>query len=309
MRLHASMHDAKHAGRSPHCLRHAVANSICAALLLLTVATAYGNEGVEGVRGDIRRESVVKNFIPADKLEAAAAEQYQQRVEEARSKKTLLPARHPQALRLQAIATRLIRYAPAWNARAKEWRWEVTLVDDPQLNANCMPGGKIMFYSGLLAALQLTDDEVAVVMGHEVAHALREHGRAQLAKKFATKLGIGAISSAMHMGAGGSKVLETGAGLLSLKFSRSDETEADLVGLELAARAGYDPTAGTTLWRKMEQASSGSGHPPELLSTHPAGERRIQQIELVLPKVLPLFEQSEKPAQRYAPPPTATVGH
>jgi predicted Zn-dependent protease len=155
-----------------------------------------------------------------------------------------------------------------------------------------MPGGKIAFYTGLLDKLEATDDEVAMVMGHEVAHALREHARAQAAKGQLTS--IGATVLGMVVGKGQfSRVFDFANDLLNLKFSRGDETEADLVGLELAARAGYDPRAGVSLWQKMDKANKGLSIP--WLSTHPSSESRIREIEAQSPRVLPLYEQAQKP--------------
>ena len=202
--------------------------------------------------------------------------------------------------RLRYIAKRLIPSAEPWNPRAKQWRWEVNLLGDKSLNAFCMPGGKIAFYYGILQQLQLTDDEVATIMGHEMAHALREHARERMGKTAATRVGASLLSSLLGLGNLGDAALNMGAQLLTLKFSREDEGEADIVGMELAARAGYDPSAGVTLWQKMMEASKGA--PPQFLSTHPAGTTRIKDIEEKLPKVRPIFARSGKPERKFAPP-------
>ena len=181
------------------------------------------------------------------------------------------------------------------NPRARQWRWEVNLIGSDELNAFCMPGGKIAFYWGILRQLQLSDDEVAMIMGHEMAHALREHARERMGKSSATRLGANLISSLLGLGQLGDAALGMGAQLLTLKFSREDESEADLVGLDLAARAGYDPRAGVSLWQKMLKANEGA--PPEFMSTHPAGPTRIADIEKTLPKVLPLYDKAPKPPE------------
>lgn len=139
-----------------------------------------------------------------------------------------------------------------------------------------------------------------MIMGHEAAHALREHAREQMGKTMATRLGVGALSALLGLGQAGDALLNMGGQLLTLKFSRSDESEADLVGLELAARSGYDPGAGVTLWKKMTAASQGA--PMEFLSTHPAGPERIKQIQSTLPRVEPLYAAATKPGQRFEPP-------
>jgi predicted Zn-dependent protease len=152
-----------------------------------------------------------------------------------------------------------------------------------------MPGGKIAFFSGILQTLQLTDEEVAAVMGHEIAHALREHARERIAKGQLTQIGSMILGEVIG-GGRYADAFHAGGNLLTLKFSRDDESEADLVGLELAARAGYDPRAGVSLWRKMGQVSKGGRL--DWLSTHPSGSNRIQEIERHLPQVMPLYTRS-----------------
>jgi predicted Zn-dependent protease len=210
-------------------------------------------------------------------------------------------ADHPQVVRLRAIAERLIPFAVAWNPRASQWHWEVNLLGSRQLNAFCMPGGKIAFHAGILRQLQLSDDEVAMIMGHEIAHALREHARERMGKGLATRGAVELGSALLGLGPLGRSAADMGGQLLTLKFSRDDETEADLVGMDLAARAGHDPAAGVELWRKMMAAHQGS--PPPWLSTHPAGATRIRDIQSKLPKVLPLYERAARPARVFGPPP------
>jgi predicted Zn-dependent protease len=140
-----------------------------------------------------------------------------------------------------------------------------------------------------------------MIMGHEMAHALREHARERMGKTTATQGLIGLGSALLGLGDLGRSVADIGGQLLTLRFSREDESEADLVGMELAARGGYDPHAGVTLWQKMGQASKGA--PPQFLSTHPASGTRIQEIEANLDKVSGLYARAPRPARRYAPPP------
>jgi predicted Zn-dependent protease len=197
-------------------------------------------------------------------------------------------------VRLRQIAQRIIPNSYTWNPRARQWQWEVNLIGSNQINAFCMPGGKIAFFTGILKQLELTDDEVAMVMGHEVAHALREHARERMGKSAATQ-GLAKLGGAIVSGVFGISpqitdlVAREGANLLTLKFSREDETEADLVGMELAARSGFNPQAGVTLWQKM--SASNKNAPPQWMSTHPSGESRIKEIEANLPKVLPLYQR------------------
>jgi predicted Zn-dependent protease len=244
--------------------------------------------------------------VPAEQVEAAAARQYQQMLRQAAQQHALAPPTQPQVLRLRYIADRIIPFTAAWNARAARWKWEVNLIGSQQLNAFCMPGGKIAFYLGILQQLQLNDDEVATIMGHETAHALREHARERMGKTAATRVGAGLLSALLGLGQTGDALLNMGGQLVTLKFSRDDESEADIVGMELAARAGYDPRAGVSLWRKMIDASKGA--PPQFMSTHPSGPTRIRDIEAKLPKVMPLYAKAARPEQRFAPPPLTTRG-
>ena len=230
-------------------------------------------------------------------MERSAQQQYLQLRQQASSKHALAPDNTPQLRRLRSIAQRIIPFTYAWNPRARDWSWEVNLIGSSQINAFCMPGGKIAFYTGILEKLQLSDAEIAVVMGHEMAHALREHARERMGKSMATQ-GAARIGGAVVAGVFGfdprltDMAARGGANLLALEFSLENESEADLVGLELAARAGFDPRAGISLWQKMSAANKGA--PPQWLSTHPAGKNRIAEIEKNLPKVLPLYERARK---------------
>jgi predicted Zn-dependent protease len=258
---------------------------LCA--LLAVPLVPHAQEGV-----DVGKNSAFTNLVSADTVERSSQQQYAQMLQQAAAKNALAPADNAQLKRLRGIAQRLIPFAIPWNERAKQWQWEVNLLGSSQINAFCMPGGKIAFYSGILKTLQLTDDEVAMVMGHEIAHALREHARERMGKNAATGIGASLLSQILGLGQIGQTVTNYGAQLLTLEFSRSDESEADLVGMELAARAGFDPRAGITLWQKMGAANKNA--PPQWLSTHPAGTTRIADIEANLPRVMPLYERARK---------------
>ena len=262
--------------------------ALAAALLATPVATrdAQAREGVE-----MRGTSAFARLVPAEDVERSATAQYAQMMQEASAKKALAPKDNAQLIRLRAIATKIIPFALEWNDRAKTWKWEVNLIGSNQINAFCMPGGKIAFYTGILEQLKLNDDEVAMIMGHEIAHALREHARERIGKGAATNIGAGVLSQLFGLGQVGQTLTNYGAQLLNLQFGREDESEADLVGLELGARAGYDPRAGITLWQKMATASKGA--PPQWLSTHPSGNTRIADIEANLPRVMPLYEKAK----------------
>lgn len=272
------------------------ARALCCVLAFGTAtlpqAASAREEGVQ-----VGKESALARLVPAAQVEQSAQLEYQKLLSQAQAQNALAGAKHPQVLRLRAIAERIVPYALEWNPRSKAWRWEVNLIASKQINAFCMPGGKIAFYTGILEQLQLSDDEVAMIMGHEIAHALREHARERIGKTQATRIGAGLLSSLLGLGQTGDALLNMGGQLLTLKFSREDESEADLVGMELAARAGYNPRAGVSLWQKMATASNGA--PPQWLSTHPSGNTRIREIEANLPKVVPLYERAAKPARRF----------
>jgi len=263
----------------------------CAGCALGFSATSLlAREGVE-----VGNTSGFTKLVPAAQVEGSATQQYAQLLKQAKDKNALAPDDHPEVLRLRAIAQKLIPFSYEWNPRAKDWKWEINLIGSAQINAFCMPGGKIAFFHGILDKLQLSDDEVAMVMGHEIAHALREHARERMGKSEATNVlaTIGSALASAYFKVDPNltdSVAKQGANLLTLKFSREDETEADLVGMELAARAGYDPRSGVTLWQKMSAANKGA--PPQWLSTHPSGATRIKEIETNLPKVMPLYEKS-----------------
>lgn len=271
--------------------------STLAAALILSPALIAGSIAAPGVAaaqetGKAANDSRLLNLVPAEAVERLASQQFAELKRQASQKRALAPADHPDAQRLRAIARRILPHAVAMNPRAGQWQWEVVLIGSDQINAFCMPGGKIAVYTGLLKAIRPTDDEVAVVMGHEIAHALLEHSRERIAKGQLTQLGAGVISQLLGLGQIGNTALGVGANMLSLKFSRSDETEADRMGLELAARGGFDPRAGITLWRKMASASKGAT--PEWFSSHPSGDNRIREIESYLPQVMPFYTASSR---------------
>ncbi|MRW94018.1 M48 family metalloprotease [Duganella sp. FT80W] len=222
--------------------------------------------------------------------------QYDQMLNEAHKKDAVATERNPQLIRLRAIAKRLIPYAARWNPDAAKWDWQVNLLKSDTVNAFCMPGGRIAFYNGILVKLNLTDDEVAMVMGHEIAHALREHAREQAGKNAVTNVGariLGALGSAYfgvdpRVGDAAAGVVAKGA---ALSYSRGDESEADLVGMDLAARAGFDPRAGIALWQKMGQVNQ--RQPIGFLSTHPTSKDRIQNMQDHMHLVLPVYARAK----------------
>ena len=268
-------------------------------LALLGAAGATGT--AQAAIPECKRSGFTK-AVSADQVESGAQQQYRQMLQDANNKRALLSGDEQQVQRLRYIARRIIPFTPECNDRARNWQWEVNVLASRTVNAFCMPGGKIAFYYGILSELQLDDDETAMIMGHEVAHALLEHARERFGKNVVTSNGLRALSAVFGLGQLGDIGAQVGANLLSLKFSRDDESEADRLGLIMAASAGYDPRKGVTLWRKMTSASGSSGKPPGWLSTHPAGTDRISDIESRLPQVMPIFESANKPDRRFAAP-------
>ncbi|MBS0336675.1 MAG: M48 family metallopeptidase [Proteobacteria bacterium] len=269
-------------------MKQAVLAALLAALCLAGPARAAEAPPHEGV--DVQKSRLL--LLPKSTVENSAGQQYSQLMRAAAQQGALNTDRQ-QVERLRAIARRLIPPAARFNPDAQRWRWEVNLINSRTVNAFCMPGGKIAFYSGIISALKLTDDEVAVIMGHEVAHALLEHGRARMSEQVLKNVGVSVAAALLNLGQMSTSMLAQASDLaISLPFSRRHETDADLVGMELAARAGYDPRAAANVWRKMSEL--GGKQPPQFLSTHPAHATRIREIEANLPRVLPLYEAARQ---------------
>jgi predicted Zn-dependent protease len=229
----------------------------------------------------------IRLVIPSDEIERRAQAEYKQVIDNAAKEGALAPDNVPDLIRIRAIVQRLTPQAPRWNPDAAHWQWEVNLVGSTQVNAFCMPGGKIAVFSGLVEQFKLTDDELAMALGHEIAHALREHARARSGQREITNLGANVVSQLFGFGNRGDTGLGEGAKMHLLAFSRAEETEADLVGMDLASRAAFDPRAALTLWQKM--GSIGGAEQKQFLSTHPSGRTRMVVLSRHLPETLPLF--------------------
>jgi predicted Zn-dependent protease len=259
------------------------------ACLLVLAACQTVQTTQPGVVGVDRKQSM---FLSSDEVNKSAVTAYRGELKKAQAKGAL-NSNPAYTARVRAIAQRLIPATGAFRADAPRWAWETNVIASNEVNAWCMPGGKIAVYTGLIDKLKITDDELAAVMGHEIAHALREHGREQASQQ-AVQQGLISIGGAL-LGVGdlGTQLASIVADVtINLPHSRQDETEADRIGVELAARAGYDPRAAITLWQKMGQA--GGNAPPQFLSTHPSPANRQADLTNYSAKVLPLYEQAHR---------------
>jgi len=269
--------------------------TLAAMAALLALAACQTVETTQGGEVGIDRKQTMTTLVSSAQVEQQAAQEYAQVLAEAQ-KKGLLNQNPQQVQRVRAVAARLVPQVAVFRPDAVKWKWEVNVLTSKDVNAWCMPGGKIAVYTGLIEQLKITDDELAAVMGHEIAHALREHARERMGRQIATNTAttVGAIALEIFTGVRLDPQL---AGTVSnavfvLPNSRENEQEADFIGVELAARAGYDPRAALTLWQKMGQASSGA--PPEWLSTHPSNETRLRDLQSYVQKVMPLYEKAKK---------------
>ncbi len=282
-----------------------------------SINMAVAKDGVKYDGVPTPPKSRMLGLTGADRIEQQSAQQYMQMKQQAAQQRALAPDDYPQLIRIRQIAEKLIpfatefseRYVNAKNPvnRAKQWKWEVNLIASKQINAFCMPGGKIAFYTGIIDTLQLNDDEIAQIMGHEIAHAVLEHGRERAAKSTGAQIatvGATVLSSILGFGDLGGQVVSGVSQYKMLSFGRKDELEADMVGMDIAARAGYDPRAGAALWKKMSAVSKGA--PPEFMSTHPSHQTRIKDIESHLPETLPLYGRAAK-RDVYSLPPYETT--
>lgn len=261
--------------------------SLAAALLLAGCQAVNTTSG--GAVG-VQRQQYMLGGLSSVQLEQMYAQSYRETLDKA-AKAGRLDRNSALARRVDAVTRRLIAQTPAFRPDARGWQWETGLILSDELNANVGPGGKIIVYSGLIQRLDLSDDELAAVLGHEIAHALREHSREAISRAYGAELAKQGAVALLGLGAAGNQLADVAIQYgMTLPNSRGHENEADLIGLELAARAGYDPNAALSLWAKMAQA--GNGAPPEFLSTHPASSTRIANLRAAIPRVMPLYEQA-----------------
>lgn len=252
----------------------------------LTTTTSAGNVGAD--RGQLM-------LVSEEQMEESASQSYAQVIAEAKKAGTLNVDRAALA-RVNKVARNLISQAGAFRGDALKWEWQVNVITDKTVNAWCMPGGRIVVYTGIIDSLSLNDAQLAAVMGHEIAHALREHSREQASSEAVTSAGLAVVSSLAGLGETGSALLNLASQYtITLPFSRRHETEADHIGTELMARAGYDPNEAVAVWEKM--SSLGGSSVPEIMSTHPSNESRIKDLKVIVGKVYPLYLESKNKQQ------------
>lgn len=270
-------------------LKKLIAASTLIGLLGLLGACQTVQTTSAGAVGVDRKQQML---VSSEDIDKGAAQAYAQELAKARDKGTLNQDQR-KLQRVRAISERLIPQVRVFRADALQWDWQINLQSSKELNAYCMPGGKIMVYTGLIEKLDLTDDELSAVIGHEIAHALREHSRERVSRAYAQQLAL--VGVAVVAGVGGNTLdlaNQVATVTFQLPHSREQEAEADRIGLELMARAGYDPHAAVSVWKKMTTASSGG--PPEFLSTHPSGSSRIADLEASMPRVMPLYTAARR---------------
>jgi predicted Zn-dependent protease len=264
-----------------------IASALAGALL----SGCQSVETTEGGTVGVERKQMMA--VSTEEVNEGSAKAYAQMMAEAQ-KKGVLDKDPAMVKRVRDITTRLIPHTTVFRPDAAKWPWEVHVISVEEVNAWCMPAGKMAMYTGLIQKLNATDDEIAAVMGHEIAHALREHARERMSRQMGTQLGVGLLGAIFGVGELGQSIAGNVANVaINLPNSRLHETESDRIGVELAARAGFDPRASISLWEKMAKLSGG-GQPPKWLSTHPSHEDRINDLRAYSERVMPLYQAAKK---------------
>ncbi|WP_252996854.1 M48 family metallopeptidase, partial [Burkholderia sola] len=232
-----------------------------------------------------------RTLIPSPLLEQLTANEYAQIVQTAADSNRLLPANQPRVKRLRAIVAKLAPYSVKWNDRVKSWAWDVNVIRSRDIRLTCLPGGKVLVYGGMLDRVRLNDDEFGVLLAHGIAHALREHARSNFSVASQTSLRAAALPPLFGVGDPLPQALNLGERLQSLHYDPTDETEADVIGGDIAARAGFDPRAAITLWDKLAVATR-ANKTSGFIYTHPYSTARRQDLLNRLPDLMPLYAKA-----------------
>jgi Zn-dependent protease with chaperone function len=237
------------------------------------------------------RVGLFRRLIPSPTLEAQAAAEYAEIVRGAAHSDRLYPSTDPRVQEVQALVDRLEPYALKWSDRVKNWKWEVAVIRSPDIRMYCLPGGKIVVYGGLLDKVKLNENELGMLFGHEIAHAVREHVRERLGEQQEAQLSQGTVPQLFGLADLGVFPLGIGSQLFEMHYGRADETEADVIGSDIAARAGFDPRAAITLWDKLAAATR-SDRDQGFIYVHPYTSARRDDILKRLPDMLPLYSKA-----------------
>ena len=263
---------------------------LIAALVSITLLGACATNPVTG-----RKQFII---VPESEAIAASKEAYVQMLVPL-EKEGKIDSDRALKNRIDTITGRLVAQAIRFRPETERWEWTVKVIDDPKtVNAFCMAGGRMAVYTGLIQRIKPSDDELAQVLGHEIAHALAKHSAEKMSVAMASSIGVVAVGVA----ADNKGLALTGAALAAALAvqkpnSRAAESEADRIGIELAAKAGYNPNAAVSLWQKM--AKVGGKGPPEFLSTHPAPENREKKLAALVPEMMPYYQQEvNRPAYK-----------
>ncbi len=232
-----------------------------------------------------------RNLIPSPMLEAQAAAEYNEIVRGAAHSKLLYPDSDPHVQRVRQFVDRLAPYALKWSDRVKLWKWEVAVIRSPDIRMYCLPGGKIVVYGGLLDRVKLNDNELGMLLGHEIAHAVREHVRERLGEQQAAQIEAGVVPQLFGLADLGMFPLGIGSRLVEMHYGRDDETEADVIGSDIAARAGFDPRAALTLWDKLAVATR-ADRDQGFIYVHPYTPARRADIAKRLADMMPLYAKA-----------------
>ncbi len=278
---------------SPATVRAAVAApptaSAPAARVAAPVAASASDPPPNANAGSGGNAAMFRNRVPAAVLEQQAAEQYSYLIDAASKEKRLLGDKQKPVVRVSLIVNKMLPYSLKWNEHSRQWHWEINVINTRQINAICLPGGKLLITTGMLERLHLSDSELAMLLGHEIAHALREHARDSVTPDGAT-LAARNIPRLFGLSSFGSQPLSSGTPLLALSYPRDDETEADVIGTEIAARAGYDPRAAVSLWIKLDGINRLARQP--FVQAHPFDQRRIVDLQKHMRDMLALYAKA-----------------